>query len=80
MKHIVKFYIECQIAVSKPWVDEILRIEGRIRAQRMQMQEFGMPADMIALTYAADAWDFKIPEYDLAEHFWSTDIKGWVEA
>ncbi|KAI1364898.1 hypothetical protein F5Y08DRAFT_339246 [Xylaria arbuscula] len=79
VKKVIRFFNECQMAVSKPWVNEILRIEARIRAQREQMQDFGMSSEIMAQTYAADAWALKIPVYDETEHFWDDRVKGWAE-
>ncbi|KAI0521907.1 hypothetical protein F5B22DRAFT_643488 [Xylaria bambusicola] len=79
VKKLVRYFADKEMPVSKPWIDELLRVEARIREQRQQQQRgMASPLDN-ALAYADTAWDFKIPKYDPNEKWWSSTADGWVD-
>ncbi|KAI8948342.1 hypothetical protein F4801DRAFT_557551 [Xylaria longipes] len=74
---LLKFFANNNIVVSTPWLDEILRVEDKIRTYRMNQALAGGDVDPDQ-TWAAEAWDFNVPEYDPhAVSQWSDIIAGW---
>ncbi|KAK5634401.1 hypothetical protein RRF57_010114 [Xylaria bambusicola] len=78
VKKLIKYFASMETLVSKPWIDEILRVEARIREQREQQRRAMTPVAM-GLSYADTAWDFKIPEYDPNQKWWSSNADRWVD-
>ncbi|KAI0538607.1 hypothetical protein GGR58DRAFT_286592 [Xylaria digitata] len=67
--------------VSKPWVEEIVRVEAKLRRRRIdlvleQTLLGGDPSQM----WVDDAWDFKMPTYDPREHRFNRESNTWADA
>ncbi|KAI0456891.1 hypothetical protein F5B21DRAFT_466028 [Xylaria acuta] len=74
---LLKYFADNNILVSTPWLDEILRVEDKIRTYRSNAASAGGSVDPDS-TWAAEAWDFQIPEYDpVATSQWSDVIIAW---
>ncbi|KAI1292571.1 hypothetical protein F5Y03DRAFT_20472 [Xylaria venustula] len=69
------YVTEHEIPVSKPWVDEIMRVEEDIRQQRRLQQEQGIDLRM----FPVNSWTFKIPVYDSTLHYYSSELGDWQE-
>jgi hypothetical protein len=66
------------VIVSKPWLNEIVRVERRLREQR-QLRPGGTLAEQVLCWCAC--WDFEVPEYDPdAFTRWDGPELGWVDA
>ncbi|TGJ80546.1 hypothetical protein E0Z10_g8224 [Xylaria hypoxylon] len=65
---LVNHFTRGGMPVSKAWIDEIVRVEAKIRERRIDLGKQGIPAAESLAKWADDAWDFKIPEYDPTEH------------
>lgn len=77
---LIQYFADNGIPVCMPWLNEILRLEEKIRIYRANMFWTGenMDPDM---TWAAEAWDFQIPEYNPDDIAVWSNIRGcWVSA
>ncbi|KAI1751654.1 hypothetical protein F4782DRAFT_172973 [Xylaria castorea] len=75
---LIKHFADNLTVVTTPWLDEILRVEDKIRTYRTNAALAGGDADP-DLTWACEAWDFRIPEYDpTAISQWNAGINGWA--
>ncbi|KAI0972218.1 hypothetical protein F4678DRAFT_478718 [Xylaria arbuscula] len=73
---LLKYVIENEIPVYKPWFDEITRVEGDIRQERTVERQQGV-LRMNQLMLQLDSWNFKIPVYDPTLHYYSLTLKAW---
>lgn len=75
VRNIIEYWMIMKTPVSMPWVQEILRVEAAIRERRNGQLNGPLP---LGKTWAADVWDFKLPEYDhLNMSVWD-ETTGWV--
>ncbi|KAI1422950.1 hypothetical protein F5Y12DRAFT_716863 [Xylaria sp. FL1777] len=75
---LIKYFTDTQRPVSRPWLNELARVERAIRQQRTELRQQGMSEDLCAVSWL-DTWSFKIPEYDPTEHQYSASGDVWTE-
>ncbi|KAJ8127697.1 hypothetical protein O1611_g5939 [Lasiodiplodia mahajangana] len=74
--NIIRHWMRTKTFVSTPWLNEIVRLERNLRAQREKERAPGARAS----TWA-DNWDFQVPEYDpTALSVWDQERYAWVNA
>ncbi|TRX95159.1 hypothetical protein FHL15_003851 [Xylaria flabelliformis] len=74
---LVQHFADNLTVVTTPWLKEILRVEEKIRTCRNNTALLlgGLDLDP---TWAAEAWDFQVPEYDPdATSQWSAAMDSW---
>ncbi|KAI0183444.1 hypothetical protein EV127DRAFT_447018 [Xylaria flabelliformis] len=74
---LVQHFADNLTVVTTPWLKEILRVEEKIRTCRQNTAIVlgGLDLDP---TWAAEAWDFQVPEYDPdAASQWSAAMNSW---
>ncbi|KAI1737622.1 hypothetical protein F4680DRAFT_210003 [Xylaria scruposa] len=76
---LVQYFADNFTVVTTPWLDEILRVEEKIRTWRTNMAEALAGGDFdLDSTWAAEAWDFQVPEYDPnAASQWDIILNCW---
>lgn len=76
VRNMIEFWTMEKKPLSTPWLEEIIRVEGAIREARTnQWNNHGF----VGSTWAADVWDFNIPEYDpLNMSTWNETTGSWV--
>ncbi|KAF2963479.1 hypothetical protein GQX73_g10092 [Xylaria multiplex] len=67
--------------MSKPWVDEIVRVEANIRKRRIEVvHEQSLQGGNPWLVWVDEVWDFQVPSYSLKEHIYVKESNTWLEA
>ncbi|KAI0543681.1 hypothetical protein F4679DRAFT_592465 [Xylaria curta] len=76
---LVQFFADNFTIVTTPWLNEILRVEENIRACRKNTALVLAGGDFdLDATWAAEAWDFQVPEYDPdAASQWDIIMNCW---
>ncbi|KAI2639969.1 hypothetical protein GGS21DRAFT_504374 [Xylaria nigripes] len=78
VNYIITLWAESGVMLSTPWLNEIMRVEAKIRAQRTQLYRESDPQSWQS-SWAEGAWDFTLPEYDpMARSRWDPQQKLWV--
>jgi hypothetical protein len=73
---LIGHFATTRAALQAPWLNEILRVEGVIRQDRMAQR--GLPRHQRISTWAT--WDFVLPEYDPITYFrWDPIQNIWAK-
>ncbi|KAI0107132.1 hypothetical protein GGR51DRAFT_559466 [Nemania sp. FL0031] len=72
--NIIRHWMNTKTPIYTGWLNEIVRVERILRAQREREQASGPGS-----SGWADGWDFQVPEYDpLTRSVWDQERSAWV--